>query len=49
MLSEIFTPFVKASPVSVMVTGLLARGFSPEALNRLFRKRPVNPILSRSA
>lgn len=36
MLGEIFQPFVKESPVSVMVGGLLARVFSPEEIDRLF-------------
>lgn len=36
MLSEIFHPFVKESPVSVMVGGLLARVFSPDEIDRLF-------------
>jgi len=36
MLNEIFQPFVKESPVSVMVGGLLARVFSPDEIDRLF-------------
>lgn len=36
MLSEIFQPFVKESPISVMVGGLLARVFSPDEIDRLF-------------
>ena len=36
MLSEIFQPFVKESPISVMVGGLLARVFSPDEIDHLF-------------
>ena len=36
MLSEIFQPFVKESPVSVMVGGLLTRVFCPDKLDGLF-------------
>ena len=38
MLGEIFQPFVKESPVSVIVGGLLARVFSPDELDRLFEQ-----------
>jgi IS4 transposase len=38
MLSEIFQRFVKASPISVMIGGLLNRVFSPDALNGLFEQ-----------
>ena len=38
MLSEIFQPFVKASPISVMVAGLLNRVFCPDELDRLFEQ-----------
>ena len=38
MLSEIFQRFVKASPISVMVGGLLARVFCPDELDRLFEQ-----------
>ncbi len=36
MLSEIFQPFIKESPISVMVGGLLARVFSPDKIDALF-------------
>ena len=36
MLSEIFQPFVKESPISVMVGGLLARIFSADQIDHLF-------------
>ena len=36
MLSEIFQPFVKESPISVMVGGLLARVFCPDEIDHLF-------------
>ena len=38
MLSEIFQRFVKASPISVMVGGLLARVFCPDELDGLFEQ-----------
>ena len=38
MLTEIFQRFVKASPISVMVSGLLNRVFCPDELDRLFEQ-----------
>ena len=38
MLTEIFQRFVKASPISVMVGGLLNRVFCPDALDGLFEQ-----------
>jgi len=38
MLSEIFQRFVKASPISVMVGGLLNRVFCPDQLDALFEQ-----------
>lgn len=36
MLGAIFERFVKESPVSVMVRGLMERVFAPEQINRIF-------------
>lgn len=36
MLGAIFERFVKQSPVSVIVRGLMERVFAPEQINRIF-------------
>lgn len=36
MIDTIFTQFVKASPVTVMVKGIMERIFEPTALDELF-------------
>lgn len=38
MLGAIFERFVEASPVSVMVRGLMERVFAPEQINRIFEE-----------
>ena len=38
MLAEIFHPFIKASPVSVMVRGLLERLLNPEQIDAWFAR-----------
>jgi hypothetical protein len=38
MLGAIFERFVKQSPISVMVRGLMERVFAPETINRIFEE-----------
>ncbi|MEH2146473.1 hypothetical protein [Nostoc sp.] len=38
MLGTIFERFVEASPVSVMMPGLMERVFAPEQINRIFEE-----------
>lgn len=41
MISAIFEQFIEATPVTVMVRGIMERIFEPTALNELFERHAV--------
>lgn len=41
MISAIFEQFIEATPVTVMVRGIMERMFEPTALNELFERHAV--------